>query len=358
MTKPNSSLIDCAVDAIRTGKLIAIPTETVYGLGADASNHDAIQKIYQLKGRPADHPLIIHVQAPLSGSIVLEKEWLTILSPWTRHIPESALSLIKHFWPGPLTLVFEKSKSVLDSVTGGQATVAIRSPAHPLTQELLRRFAGGIAAPSANRYGRISPTSAADVEAEFPSNPDLLIMDGGSCEHGIESTIVDVSGEGSPKLLRPGSISPSMIKARTGMDVVSGTSTESQPRVSGTHLAHYAPHTPLYLYSESDIASRLDRLINETPEAKLAMLVWEQDHLHHQTLLKAYLHHLTFIVIPIDPAAFAKQLYRLLRDLDQGQYHGIFMPSPPKAEAWDAVRDRLQRASFGSGPSSNSHVSN
>jgi len=358
MTKLNSSLIDCAVDAIRTGKLVAIPTETVYGLGADASNRDAIQKIYQLKGRPTDHPLIVHVQAPPSNSKDLEQEWLTILSPWTRHIPESALILIKHFWPGPLTLVFEKSKSVLDSVTGGQATVAIRSPAHPLTQELLHRFGGGIAAPSANRYGRISPTSAADVEAEFPNNPDLLILDGGPCEHGIESTILDVSGEGPPKLLRPGSISPSMIKASTGIDVVSGGSGISQPRVSGTHLAHYAPHTPLYLYSASDLALQLDSLICEVPEAQFAVLVWEQEHSQHEALLKAYLNNLTFIALAMDPALVAKQLYRLLRDLDQGQYQGILIPSPPKTEAWDAVRDRLQRASFGSGPSSNNHVSN
>ena len=358
MTKLNSSLIDCAVDAIRTGKLVAIPTETVYGLGADASNRDAIQKIYQLKGRPTDHPLIVHVQAPPSSGKDLEQEWLTILSPWTRHIPESALILIKHFWPGPLTLVFEKSKSVLDSVTGGQDTVAIRSPAHPLTQELLHRFGGGIAAPSANRYGRISPTSAADVEAEFPNNPDLLILDGGPCEHGIESTILDVSGEGPPKLLRPGSISPSMIKASTGIDVVSGRSGISQPRVSGTHLAHYAPHTPLYLYSASDLASQLDSLIHEVPEAKFAVLVWEQEHSHHEAELKAYFNNLTFIAIAMDSALFAKQLYRLLRDLDQGQYQGILIPSPPKTEAWDAVRDRLQRASFGSGPSSNNQVSN
>ncbi|BEI43345.1 MULTISPECIES: L-threonylcarbamoyladenylate synthase [unclassified Polynucleobacter] len=358
MTKPNSSLIDCALDAIRTGKLVAIPTETVYGLGADASNRDAIQKIYQLKRRPTDHPLIVHVQAPPSGSKDLEQEWLTILSPWTRHIPESALILIKHFWPGPLTLVFEKSKSVLDSVTGGQATVAIRSPAHPLTQELLQRFGGGIAAPSANRYGRISPTSAADVEAEFPNNPDLLILDGGPCEHGIESTILDVSGEGPPKLLRPGSISPSMIKASTGIDVVSRGNAVNQPRVSGTHLAHYAPHTALYLYSASDLASQLDSLIHELPKAKFALLFWEQEHSPYETELKAYLNNLTFIAIAMDPALLAKQLYRLLRDLDQGQYQGILIPSPPKTEAWDAVRDRLQRASFGSGPSSNNHVSN
>jgi len=357
MDELHSLLLDRALNTIRAGQLVAIPTETVYGLGADASNRDAVQKIYQLKGRPANHPLIIHVQAPLAGSKDTEKEWLTILDPWTRHISETALTLITHFWPGPLTLVFEKSKLVLDCVTGGQSTVAIRSPAHPLTQELLRRFGGGIAAPSANRYGRISPTSAADVETEFPNNPDLLILDGGPCEHGIESTILDVSGEGPPKLLRPGSISPSMIKASTGIDVVSSSGTANQPRVSGTHLAHYAPHTALYLYSESDIASQLSGLMNQEPKLRLAVIVWEHEHSHHQEELKAYSQNITFIAIAMDPALLAKQLYRLLRDLDQGQYQGIFIPSPPKTEAWDAVRDRLQRASFGSGPSSNNHVS-
>jgi L-threonylcarbamoyladenylate synthase len=149
-----------------------------------------------------------------------------------------------------------------------------------------------------------------------------------------------------------------MIKASTGIDVVSGGSGISQPRVSGTHLAHYAPHTPLYLYSASDLALQLDSLIREVPEAQFAVLVWEQEHSQHEVLLKAYLNNLTFIALAMDPTLVAKQLYRLLRDLDQGQYQGILIPSPPKTEAWDAVRDRLQRASFGSGPSSNNHVSN
>lgn len=358
MVEPNLSSVNGALHAIRAGKLVAIPTETVYGLGADASNSEAVQQIYELKGRPADHPLIVHVQSPLDENKTREEEWLAILSPWTRHIPESALILIKHFWPGPLTLVFEKSKSVLDCVTGGQATVAIRSPAHPLTQELLRRFGGGIAAPSANRYGRISPTSAGDVQSEFPNHPDLLILDGGPCEHGIESTILDVSGEGSPKLLRPGSISPTMIKKATGIDVVSNSRTAKQPRVSGTHLAHYAPHTALFLYSQSEIELPLAQLICQLPKAQLAVLVWEQEHIHHREVLKAYRNNLTFIPITMDPTSFARQLYRLLRDLDQGQYQGIFIPNPPNTEAWDAVLDRLQRASFGSGPSSNNHVSN
>ena len=201
-----------AVNELRSGKLVAIPTETVYGLGADASNPLAIQRVYELKGRPTDHPLIVHVQAPLDHSQDKARDWLDILSPWVRHIPESAFTLFEHFWPGPLTLVFQKSRMVLKDVTGGQETIAIRSPSHPLAQELLRVFAGGIAAPSANRFGKISPSSAAHVRSEFKHHPDLMILDGGDCQFGIESTILDVSGNGQPCLLRPGSISPTQIK--------------------------------------------------------------------------------------------------------------------------------------------------
>lgn len=331
----------------------------MYGLGADAANQEAVQKIYHLKGRPTNHPLIVHVAAPLKDSPKIEEEWLAILSPWTRHLSDTALVLIKHFWPGPLTLVFEKSKSALDCVTGGQQTIAIRSPNHPLTQTLLRQFGGGIAAPSANRYGRISPTSAADVRAEFPEAKDLFILDGGSCEYGIESTILDVSGEGPPRLLRPGSISPSMIKARTGIEVQMGaTKSSAQPRVSGSHQAHYAPHTPLYLYKESELESLCHSLIDPALDIQLAVIVWEMERSLQQDQLKKYSQHLEFISMPKDPTLLAQRLYRLLRDLDHGQYQGILIPNPPLEEAWDAVRDRLQRASFGSGPSSKSQVSN
>ncbi len=357
----DSQTIDKAVEALRSGKLVAIPTETVYGLGADASNAKAVQKIYELKGRPSNHPLIVHVQAPLpapiANSLQLEQDWISILAPWTRHIPETALILIKYFWPGPLTLVFERGKSVLDCVTGGQETIAIRSPAHPLTQGILRAFGGGIAAPSANRYGRISPTTAADVRSEFPQNPELLILDGGPCEHGIESTILNVSEEGNPKLLRPGTITPSQIKTATGIEVVVDHHQHSQsPRVSGSHQAHYAPYTPLFLYHEGDVNQQI-REQSKKSSKKIALIVWTDCFDLYRKNFANVSAQLELLSVEKNPKQFGQILYRLLRDLDQKNFGAIFIPNPPLEESWDAVRDRLQRASFGSGPSSSNQIS-
>ena len=344
-----------AVSVLRRGDLLAMPTETVYGLGADASNAIAVEKIYQLKGRPANHPLIVHLQAPPADSKKKEEDWLAIVSPWARHIPESALVLIQHFWPGPLTLVFQKSKSVLDCVTGGQDTVALRSPSHSLAQDLLKAFGGGIAAPSANRFGRISPTSAAHVRAEFIDCNDLLILDGGDCQFGIESTILDVSTEGAPRLLRPGSITLQQIKERTGIDVVTGAQDiVSSPRVSGSLKAHYAPQTPLYLYSAAQLQKRLQE---DLLGKKVALVLWDQEQLNIALPQNDVANKIDCIFVPQEPFQFAQGLYRLLRDLDQSNYQSIYMPTPPAGEDWDAVRDRLQRASFGSGPSSSNHIS-
>ena len=348
-----------AVSVLRRGDLLAMPTETVYGLGADASNAIAVEKIYQLKGRPANHPLIVHLQAPPADSKQKEEDWLGILSPWARHIPESALVLIQHFWPGPLTLVFQKSKSVLDCVTGGQDTVALRSPSHPLAQGLLKAFGGGIAAPSANRFGRISPTSVAHVRAEFIDCNDLLILDGGDCQFGIESTILDVSTEGAPRLLRPGSITLQQVKERTGIDVVTGAQDiVSSPRVSGSLKAHYAPQTPLYLYSGDQWTAQLQkRLQEDLLGKKVALVLWDQERLNTALLQNDVANKIDYIFVPQESFQFAQGLYRLLRDLDQSNYQSIYMPTPPAGEDWDAVRDRLQRASFGSGPSSSNHIS-
>ncbi len=354
----DSLQISQAVSVLRRGDLVAMPTETVYGLGADASNAKAVKKIYQLKGRPANHPLIVHVQAPPTDSKQKEEDWLAILSPWARHIPESAIVLIQHFWPGPLTLVFQKSKLVLDCVTGGQETVALRSPSHPLAQNLLRVFGGGIAAPSANRFGRISPTSASHVRADFIVNSDLFILDGGDCQFGIESTILDVSTEGAPRLLRPGTITPQQIKERTGIDIVNGTNTSDSPRVSGSLKAHYAPHTPLHLYKGNQWMAQLKKLEQDGLLAKrTAIVLWEMEKFNPALLPHDTAKQIDYIFLPQDSYRFAQGLYRLLRDLDQSNYRSIYMPTPPDGEDWDAVRDRLQRASFGSGPSSSSHMS-
>ena len=250
----SSAVINEAVQSLRNGGLVAFPTETVYGLGADAKNPDAIKKIFTAKGRPSNHPLIVHLAAADKFDQD-QVDWVPVLTPWVRDLSEDALKLVNAFWPGPLTLVFKKDKSVLTELTGGQDTVAIRAPAHPLAQELLRKFKGGVVAPSANRFGKVSPTSAADVRSEFEGMLDLMILDGGDCQVGIESTIIDLSSGDRAVLLRPGLITPSEVFAKTGIKVYlpgEGNLSEQDatlPRVAGSLRAHYAPTTPLRMYA-------------------------------------------------------------------------------------------------------------
>jgi L-threonylcarbamoyladenylate synthase len=354
----SSAVINEAVQTLRDGGLVAFPTETVYGLGADAKNAEAIRKIFVAKGRPSNHPLIVHLAAP-DRFDQAQVDWVPILSTWARDVSEEALKLINAFWPGPLTLVFKKDKSVLTDLTGGQDTVAIRAPAHPIAQELLRKFKSGVVAPSANRFGKVSPTSASDVRHEFEGMLDLMILDGGDCEVGIESTIIDLSAGDKAVLLRPGAITPSEIFAKTGVKVYlpgelrANELTEDLPRVSGSLKAHYAPTTPLRLYAPGRV---LDAL-SEFPDIKsrVAVAVWDSDSsLGDDGHPSA---HFEEVQVPSDSAAFASRLYRSLRDLDQQGWDLILFPEPPAGEEWDGVRDRLQRARFGSGPSSSSHVS-
>jgi len=355
----SSAVINEAVQTLRDGGLVAFPTETVYGLGADAKNPEAIQKIFTAKGRPLSHPLIVHLAAPDKFDAP-QVDWVPIIAPWARDISEDAIKLMNAFWPGPLTLVFKKDKTVLNELTGGQDTVAIRAPAHPIAQEILRKFKGGIVAPSANRFGKVSPTSAADVRSEFESMLDLMILDGGDCEVGIESTIIDMSSGDKPRLLRPGIITPKEILGKTGVrvlkdgEVVADEHTESPPRVSGSLRAHYAPTTPLRLYAPGRV---LDAL-SEYPDTKsrVAVAVWDSESSLGEDGHPSV--HFEEMEIPSDSAAFANCLYRSLRDLDQQEWDLILFPEPPAGEEWDGVRDRLQRACFGSGPSSSSHDSN
>jgi len=354
----SSAVINEAVQTLRDGGLVAFPTETVYGLGADAKNAEAIKKIFTAKGRPSNHPLIVHLAAP-DRFDQTQVDWVPILANWARDVSEEALKLINAFWPGPLTLVFKKDKSVLTDLTGGQDTVAIRAPSHPIAQELLRKFKGGVVAPSANRFGKVSPTSASDVRHEFEGMLDLMILDGGDCEVGIESTIIDLSSGDKAILLRPGAITPSEIFAKTGVkvylpgDVKANELTEDLPKVSGSLKAHYAPTTPLRLYAPGRV---LDAL-SEFPDIKsrVAVAVWDSDSClgddGHPSA------HFEEVEVPSDSTAFASRLYRSLRDLDQQGWDLILFPEPPAGEEWDGVRDRLQRACFGSGPSSSSHVS-
>ena len=355
----SAAVINEAVQTLRDGGLVAFPTETVYGLGADAKNPEAIKKIFKAKGRPSNHPLIVHLAAPDKFDQA-QVDWIALLAPWVRDLSEEALKLINAFWPGPLTLVFKKDKSVLNELTGGQDTVAIRAPAHPIAQELLRKFKGGVVAPSANRFGKVSPTSAADVRSEFEGMLDLMVLDGGDCEVGIESTIIDLSSGDKAILLRPGAITPSEIFAKTGVkvylpgDVNVNELTEEIPKVSGSLKAHYAPTTPLRLYAPGRV---LDAL-SEFPDIKsrVAVAVWDSE-----SALSEDGHpsaHFEEVEVPSDSTAFASHLYRSLRDLDQQGWDLILFPEPPVGEEWDGVRDRLQRACFGSGPSSSSHISN
>lgn len=353
----STAVINEAVQTLRDGGLVAFPTETVYGLGADAKNADAIKKIFTTKGRPANHPLIVHLAAP-DRFDQLQVDWVPVLAPWVRDLSEDALRLINAFWPGPLTLVFKKDKSVLPELTGGQDTVAIRAPAHPLAQELLRKFKGGVVAPSANRFGKVSPTSAADVRHEFEGILDLMVLDGGDCEVGIESTIIDLSSGERAVLLRPGAITPKEIFEKTGIKVYQAGEDfqkgDDLPRVSGSLKAHYAPTTPLRLYAPGRV---LDA-ITEFPDTKsrVAVAVWDSESSlgndGHPSVSTEE------VIVSSDSASFASKLYRTLRDLDQQGWDLILFPEPPAGEEWDGVRDRLQRACFGSGPSSSSHSSN
>jgi len=326
-------------------------------LGADAKNANAIKKIFTTKGRPSNHPLIVHLAAP-DRFDQLQLDWVPVLAPWVRDLSEDALRLINAFWPGPLTLVFKKDKSVLSELTGGQDTVAIRAPAHPLAQELLRKFKGGVVAPSANRFGKVSPTSAGDVRHEFEGILDLMVLDGGDCEVGIESTIIDLSSGDGAVLLRPGAITPKEILEKTGIKVFQRgedvKKDDELPRVSGSLKAHYAPTTPLRLYAPGRV---LDAL-TEFPDTKsrVALAVWDSE-----SSLGCDAHpsiNAEEVIVSSDSVSFASKLYRTLRDLDQQGWDLILFPEPPAGEEWDGVRDRLQRACFGSGPSSSSHSSN
>jgi L-threonylcarbamoyladenylate synthase len=354
----SSAVINEAVQTLRDGGLVAFPTETVYGLGADAKNAEAIQKIFSAKGRPSNHPLIVHLAAPDKFDQA-QVDWLPLLTPWVRDLSEDALKLMNAFWPGPLTLVFKKDKSVLIELTGGQDTVAIRAPAHPIAQELLRKFKGGVVAPSANRFGKVSPTSAADVRKEFEGMLDLMVLDGGDCEVGIESTIIDLSSGDGAILLRPGVITPKEILAKTGITVYQLDEAKDQnlipvlPRVSGSMRAHYAPTTPLRLYAPGRV---LDAL-SEFPDIKsrVAVAVWDSESSLGEDGHPSV--HFEEVEVPSNSSTFASRLYRSLRDLDQQGWDLILFPEPPAGEEWDGVRDRLQRACFGSGPSSSSHAS-
>jgi L-threonylcarbamoyladenylate synthase len=310
-----------AVAALRRGEVIGLPTETVYGLAADASNPEAVKKIFALKGRPADHPLIVHIADADS------------LSRWTSGASMLAEKLAQTFWPGPLTMILPRHPSVSDAVTGGQATVGLRCPAHPLALQVLRAFADGLAAPSANRFGRISPTTAAHVREEFGAEVPL-ILDGGDCEIGIESTIIDLSSA-IPRILRPGKIGHGQIEAIIGP--VAQESNDHSPRASGTLAAHYAPRTPMLMLPRAGLAKEAEE--QRAFGKRVAILA-----------IDALPHGEAGLVLSDDAQAFAHGLYAALRRLDARGENLLLVERPPEGEAWMAVHDRLRRAVAGAGP--------
>ena len=345
-------LLDSAVKQLRDGHLVAIPTETVYGLAADAKNVLAVNQVFAAKGRPSGHPLIVHIAnptLPTMSSFESQNAWQAVLLNWSRDVSPQALALAQAFWPGPLTIILPKAKNVLLEVTGGQETVGVRCPNHPLTQQLLKLFDGALVAPSANRFGRISPTTADHVRDEFPDG-SILILDGGACDVGIESTIVDLSRWDShgAVILRPGAISKAMIDEVLRNLTPAATSQPlkqdeaSQPRVSGSLSAHYAPRTKLVLYDPHDVKSM--NLTNCSGKR----VAWA----HFENAINidfSSSSHLDEVLLPGTSDELAKCLYATLRSLDQLSVDIIYFEKLPDAEQWDAIRDRLGRASVGSG---------
>ncbi len=302
-----------AAEILRRGGLVAFPTETVYGLGADASNASAIKRLYGVKGRPAEHPVIVHFASAEEAF------------RWAREVPDGAKALAKRFWPGPLTLILKRSALAKDFVTGGQDNVGLRVPSHPVARELLSLFKTGVAAPSANRFGHVSPTTAAHVRDDLGNDVDL-VLEGGPSEVGIESTIVDFSS-GAPVLLRPGRISKSELENVLGTSVAEKA--QASPRHPGGLERHYAPKTPARLVPTHE----LDREIAKMG-SKVAVLAFSRPDERVDYWLR----------MPREPKAYAQRLYAALRELDAAGCEAILIESPPDTPDWAAVLDRLRRA--------------
>ena len=323
----DNAAIAAAARLLEAGQLVALPTETVYGLGADAENPAAVARIYAAKGRPMDHPVIVHI-APGAA-----------LDHWAADIPHEARALADAFWPGPLTMILKRAAHIPDAVSGGQDTVGIRCPSHPVAIALLQAFKqgkGGIAAPSANKFGNVSPTTARHVRDEFGADGTVAaILDGGQSQVGIESTIVDLSrlATHGPVLLRPGQISADAIAAV--IDSVPASPDAAAPRASGTLDSHYAPHTPVAMQDSAELLATLDKL--QAAGRKVALV-------HYSPFPQAH----AGVRLPATPEGFAHALYAALRAMDQAVGDVILVEAPPRSADWLGVNDRLRRAAHGS----------
>jgi L-threonylcarbamoyladenylate synthase len=317
VVRASQTEIEKAVETLRAGDLVVFPTETVYGLGANAANPAAVRKIFEVKGRPADHPVIVHLDNP------------RYLHRWVSEVPPAAERLAAMFWPGPLTLILPKAESVNDVVTGGQDSIGIRIPSHPMALQLLTAFGGGIAAPSANRYGRLSPTKPEHVRDEL-GDAVHVILDGGESPIGLESTIVSCLNN-EVRMLRPGYITRSQIAQVVGDLVAGGVA----PRVPGDRVLHYAPSTPLEIVGSDDLEAKAGEVVAR--QEKVAVLAMRPP-LH----TKRYM---TWINAGKKPDTYAHNLYNHLRTLDRAGCVRILVQELPPDERWAAILDRLQRAS-------------
>jgi len=325
----DGAVIDEAARLLAAGGLVAFPTETVYGLGADAGSDTAVAKIFAAKGRPSDHPLIVHV-----ADVQAVQHFATT-------VPGFARKLMDAFWPGPLTLILPRRAGVAAAAAGGQESIGLRCPAHPVAHALLLACAAavppvaGLAGPSANRFGRVSPTTAAHVAGEF--GEDLVVLDGGACEVGIESSIVDCT-RGVPVLLRPGVLTRGRIEAACGLRVaLPGELPEAAPRASGTLESHYAPDARVRLMDARALQTALDVL--DSAAANIAV--------YSRAILRSRSPALVRRRMPDDAQETARQLFAVLREFDKAGARLIWVETPPDDPAWDGVRDRLERAAAG-----------
>jgi L-threonylcarbamoyladenylate synthase len=310
--------VDQAAAVLHAGGLVAFPTETVYGLGADARNPEAVARIFAAKGRPPDHPLIVHLAD--TGQ----------LTEWAQNIPEAAWRLAEAFWPGPLTLVLPRLAGVPDAVTGGLGTVALRVPGHPVALALLTAFGGGIAAPSANRYGRVSPTSAEDVREELGDSVDL-VLDGGRCPIGIESTIIDLSST-TPRILRPGKITERALRRVLGSPAM--TETNTPVRCPGSKPSHYAPRARVILASPDDVEQRVEEWHQRGQRVGLLAS-------RRPTALPE---NVTWLRLTGGVEEQAHELYHRLRQADHLGLQVLVAVMPADVGLGHALRDRLRRA--------------
>ncbi|WP_394789125.1 L-threonylcarbamoyladenylate synthase [Rhodoferax sp.] len=329
----DSAAVQQAAQALADGALLGLPTETVYGLAADASSDAAVAKIFQAKGRPSDHPLIVHI-APGAGQAAG-------VAHFASQVPAFAQKLMDAFWPGPLTLILPRRDGVGAAAAGGQDSIGLRCPSHPVAQAVFRAAAAlgvaGVAAPSANKFGRVSPTTAAHVQAEF--GDDLLVLDGGACTVGIESAIVDCT-RGAPVLLRPGNISRTQIEQACGQPLRSKEELAApDPRASGTLEAHYAPSAKVRLMGAKALQTALD-LLGQALDGKPASIG-----IYARSLLQSRSAQVVYRRMPDDAEAAAQELFAALRQFDTQGVRLIWIETPPDGPDWEGVRDRLQRAS-------------